>query len=103
MRKFFCFYWLCVKIAARGNAPFANDWQWVFANPIWQSIGATIGAAVGGYVTPYWQGAPLMSPDTPIGVFLGGLFGFVATWLVFFIVRFLNAPVSLYHTTSRAD
>ena len=104
MCKFLSFYWQCAKIAARGNAAHANDWQWVIANPLWQSIGSAAGAGLGAFVASYWRGAPVISPETPIGVFLGGLFGFVVTWLIFFAVKFLNAPVALYHSEqSRAD
>lgn len=46
----------------------------------------------------------MMSPDTPIGIFLGGLFGFASTWLLFFLVRFINTPANLYHEQKdRAD
>ena len=45
-----------------------------------------------------------MSPDTPVGVFLGGLFGFCATWLAFFLVRFFRTPPALYfEQKDRAD
>jgi hypothetical protein len=97
MRRFFAFWWLCARTAFPGNAAFANDWQWVFANPLWQSIGSAVGAAFGAVASSHWRGAPLMSPDTPIGAFLGGLFGFCTTWLMFFLVRFLNAPAVLYY------
>src|SRR5688572_18680187 len=96
MRKFFGFWWTCTKRAFWGNTAGANDWQWVFANPLWQSIGSAAGSAFGAFIATHWRGAPLVSPDTPIGVFLGGLFGFAATWLAFFVVRFLNAPIILF-------
>jgi hypothetical protein len=97
MRKFLWFYWQCAKLAARGNAVRANDWQWVVANPVWQSIGSAVGGALGALLTATWGKAPLMSPETPIGIFLGGLFGFVATWILFFAFRFVNTPVILFH------
>ena len=97
MGKTFNFWWLCVRTAFRGNAASANDWQWVFANPLWQTIGGAVGAGLGAFVSRYSRGAPMMSPDTPIGVFLGGLFGSVFTWLIFFIMRFLRTPATLYY------
>jgi hypothetical protein len=104
MRNFLSFYWQCAKIAARGNAAHANDWQWVIANPLWQGIGGVVGAALGGLIASYWRGAPAVSLDTPAGVFLGGVFGFVVTWLLFFAFKFVNAPVALYHREKgRAD
>jgi hypothetical protein len=98
MHAFVAFYWQCAKIAASGNAAKANDWQWVIANPLWQGIGGTVGATLGGLIASFWRGAPGISMDTPIGVFLGGLFGFVVTWLLFFAIKFLNAPVVLFNT-----
>lgn len=104
MQRRFAFTWLCIKIAVRGNAAPANDWQWVIANPIWQGIGGTVGATVGGYLAKHWQSAPLIWPNTPIGIFLGGLFGFVVTWIILFIIRFLRAPAILfYQEKERAD
>ena len=47
MRRFFSFWWQCIKLAFRGNAAFANDWQWVFANPVGSSIGGVILAGIG--------------------------------------------------------
>src|ERR1700722_18529880 len=96
MRRFFSFWWLCVREAMRGGSDFANNWQWAFANPVWQSIGAGVGAALGATITTYWQGAPLMSPNAPIGVFLGGLFGFFVSWVVFFSFRFFFFPVFFF-------
>ena len=100
MRQFFSFWWLCARRAAAGNSAHANDWQWLFANPVWQSIGSAVGAALGAWVSAHWREAPVMSPDTPIGVFLGGLFGFCATWIAFFLIRFIHAPAALYHEKS---
>jgi hypothetical protein len=104
MRRFFSFWWLCVRTAFRGNSASANDWQWIFANPLWQSIGSAVGGALGAFISSYWAGAPLVSPETPIGVFAGGLFGFCATWLAFFLLRFLKTPPTLYYQQKdRAD
>lgn len=50
------------------------------------------------------SGATMVSPETPVGVFLGGLFGFAFTWQIFFIMRFLSTPATLYHEQKdRAD
>jgi hypothetical protein len=104
MRRFLAFWWLCVRTAFWGNSASANDWQWIFANPLWQSIGSAVGGAWGAFVSSHWAGAPLMSPETPIGIFLGGLFGFCATWLAFFLIRFLKTPPTLYYEQKdRAD
>jgi hypothetical protein len=104
MRQFFSFWWLCARTAFWGNSASANDWQWIFANPLWQSIGSAVGGALGAFISSHWAGAPLMSSETPIGIFLGGLFGFCATWLAFFLFRFLKAPPTFYYDQKhRAD
>jgi hypothetical protein len=104
MRRFLSFWWRCVRLAARGNTPHANDWQWVVANPIWQAIGAAIGASLGGALKFFWPGAPELTPDTTAGVFLGGLAGFVITWILFFSARLANAPALLFYAEKqRAD
>ncbi|SHK94545.1 hypothetical protein [Bradyrhizobium lablabi] len=104
MHRVFAFWWLCARTAFWGNSSAANDWQWIFASPLWQSIGSAIGGALGAFISAHWMEAPLMSPDTPMGVFLGGLFGFCATWLAFFLVRFLKTPSTLYYEQKdRAD
>jgi hypothetical protein len=104
MGKTLKFLWLCIKRAFRGNAASANDWQWVVANPLWQIIGSAVCAGLGAFVSRYWRGAPMMSPDTFLGVFLGGLFGFLFTWLICFIMRFIRTPARLYYEQKdRAD
>src|SRR4051812_39239855 len=104
MRRIFAFWWLCVRTAFWGNSASANDWQWIFANPLWQSIGSAIGGALGAFVSSHWAGAPLIWPETPLGIFLGGLFGFCATWLAFFLTRFLKTPPTFYYEQKdRAD
>ena len=102
--RFFSFWWLCARTAFWGNSSAANDWQWIFANPLWQSVGSAVGAALGAFISSHALEAPLMSPDTPMGVFLGGLFGFCATWIVFFFIRFVKTPPTLYFgQKDRAD
>jgi hypothetical protein len=104
VRKFLSFWWRCARLAARGNAPYANDWQWIFANPLWQIVGTIVGAAIGGLLKSVWPGAPEISSETWLGVFLGGLAGFVITWVLFFLIRFANAPALIFHDEKdRAD
>jgi hypothetical protein len=104
MGRFFRFWWLCAREAFPGNASVANDWQWVIANPWWQSIGASVGGAFGAFFASHWGEAPMISPETPIGIFLGGLFGFVVTWIIAFTLRFIKAPAVLYYREKdRAD
>jgi hypothetical protein len=97
MRQTIKFWLRCVRFAASGNVPYANDWQWVFANPLWQSVGAAVGGAIGSKLSAIWPGAPVIGTDTWAGVLLGGVAGFVITWLLFFAVRFVHAPSALFH------
>jgi hypothetical protein len=105
MKQFFCFWGRCVRLAARGNTPHANDWQWVLASPLWQSsFGAAIGAAIGGALKSIWPDAPVIASDTWAGVFLGGLAGFVITWILAFLIRLVIVPVELFYSEkTRAD
>ena len=96
MRQIFSFWWLCVKRAAKGNAAQANDWQWVIANPLWQSIGTAVGGFLGAYLAKIWQDAPAVSSDTALGVFLGGFAGFAITWLLAFAIKLIHVPAALY-------
>ena len=97
MRDLFSFWWRCAKFAAKGSSAHANDWQWVFANPLWQSIGTAVGAAIGGALNSILPGAPVIASDTWAGVLLGGLAGFVITWVLFFLFRLVAAPAALFN------
>jgi hypothetical protein len=104
MRRFFAFWYQCIKLASWGNAAFANDWQWTVANPIWQSIGGAVGGAIGQYIARYWKDAPVISPETAWGALLGGLAGFIITWLIAFTGRLFTVPAALYYKEKdRAD
>jgi hypothetical protein len=104
MQHFVSFWWKCIRFAARGNVPYANDWQWVFANPLWQSIGTAVGATLGAALKTIWPNAILISSDTWAGVLLGGAAGFLITWMLFFLVRLIGAPSSIYYAEKeRAD
>jgi hypothetical protein len=89
MRRFFKFWWLCVRVALKGNSAFANSWQWLLGVPIFSLFAL-------------WLGRKLGVPEFSTGnatwdAFLAASGAFVVTWLVAFGVRFLNAPVILYH------
>jgi hypothetical protein len=60
-------------------------------------VGAAAGAIIGGFIAPYWREATMMSPETPLGVFLGGLAGFSITWVIAFAIKFVKAPADLYY------
>jgi hypothetical protein len=89
MRRFISFWWRCLRTAFRGNAAFANDWQWMFGIPVCSGIANSIASQRG--MTELSTGYPIADG------FLGALAAFVVTWSVAFLVRLVNAPVGLYH------
>jgi hypothetical protein len=107
MRRFFSFWWLCLRTAFWGNAAFANDWQWVFGNPVVSTFAGVVVAAVGAVAPTIAKrlGATEMTTGMPaVDSFLGALAAFILTWLVAYLVRLLNAPVVLFHDQkARAD
>jgi hypothetical protein len=100
MHRFSHFWWLCTRNAFWGNAAFANDWQWVFGNPVVSGLGGLVLAGLGALAPSVakWLGATNMTTGTPaLDSFIGALAAFVVTWLVAFMVRLLNAPVAMFH------
>ncbi len=93
MRRFFSFWWLCVRTAFRGNSAFANDWQWLFGIPLVSGLYVFYIARVGGH--DLTTGYPIAD------AFLAALAAFIATWLIAFAIRLANAPVSLYYEEKR--
>ena len=99
IREIFRFWFKTACIAARGNVAQANDWQWVVANPIWQSVGGFAVGALIGYMAPDTVRTVLlgyMAPDTAYSVFLSGFAGFIITWLLAFFVRLMTTPAKRY-------
>jgi hypothetical protein len=98
MRQFFSFWWRCTKIAAKGNSSFANDWQWVYGNPIVSGLGAVVIGTIGGAapsLAHLWGGSEMTTGHPATDAFIGALCAYLVTWLVIFFVRLLNAPVVL--------
>ena len=92
MRRFFAFWWLCIRQAFWGNTAFANDWQWVFGIPAVSGVLAFVAAS---------RGAADLTTGYPIAdAFLVALGAFIVTWLVAFMVRLFNAPAVLYQQQS---
>ncbi len=84
MREFVTYWGKCAKVAAKGSAAFANDWQWLFGIPAVTGITAYLAAQTG---TAMSTGSPVLD-----GV-LAAFGAFVVTWAVAFAVRLLQAPV----------
>jgi len=100
MRKFLNFYWQCLGKAARGNAPFANDWQWL--------IGYTALAILLwliGFVWADFSGwAEVNLTNGAVGLFAAAGLAFLLTWGAVFVGRFLRAPADLFYEQKiRAD
>jgi hypothetical protein len=73
MRQFFKFWWLCVRIAFRGNTAFANDWQWLFGVPVCSGLAAFVARQ---------QGISELTTGNAIAdAVLAALGAFVVTWL----------------------
>jgi hypothetical protein len=99
MRDFFRFWCGCARIAARGSAPFANDWQWVFGNPTVTAILPGVIAGVAALPNTGWFDT---SAEHPIlGPLLIAFGAFIFTWLVAFFVRLIRAPVELNRQKSQ--
>jgi hypothetical protein len=107
MRRFFSFWWSCVRTAAGGNSTFANDWQWVFGNPAVSAFGTLAIAALGGFAPTLFArlGVTEMTTGMPaLDSFLGAFAAFLITWFAAFIFRLFYAPVTLFHQQKdRAD
>jgi hypothetical protein len=92
MRSFFRFWWKCAKSAFRGNAAFANDWQWLVGYPIIALVVSVIG-----YFYAELSGRIEMTLSTgAMGLLAAAAIAFVITWVFSFIGRVLNQPVILF-------
>jgi hypothetical protein len=94
------FWWACIRAAARGVSPFANDWQWAIGNP---TVAAISPAIIAGLAA--WLGSEYMTAEHPILAPLAIAFGaYIVTWVVIFLFRTLNAAPHLYYEQKhRAD
>jgi len=93
MRNFARFWWMCIRSAARGISPFANDWQWAIGNPTVAAVAPAIAAGLAA-----WLGKEYVTAEHPIlGPFAIALGAYVATWIFAFLLRTLNAAPSFYY------
>jgi hypothetical protein len=93
MRQFFSFWWQCAKVASKGNAAFANDWQWLVGYPA-----TAILLWILGYFYAELSGRiEVTLASGAWGAFGAAFVAYLFTWIASFIGRFLNAPVLLYH------
>jgi hypothetical protein len=84
--QFFCFWRKCAGMAAHGNAPFANDWQWLIGYPAVAAFLWLVGFFYG--VFSGWATGAIA------GLVVAAL-AFLITWGAVFVSRLLNAPVLL--------
>jgi hypothetical protein len=93
MRDFLRFWWRCAQISARGSAPFANDWQWIFGSPTVTAIAPSIIAGIATIPSIGWFDVNVEHPI--LGPFLVAFGAFATTWFVAFFARVVFAPVRL--------
>jgi hypothetical protein len=109
MRQYFSFWRLCARTAAAGgNSSFANDWQWIFGNPVVTAFGSLVIAGLGGLFPTIAKRLGVTDMSTTgspaFDSFIGALAAFAVTWLVIFSVRLAKAPSALYYAEKkRAD
>jgi class 3 adenylate cyclase len=84
--QFFCFWRKSAGMAAHGNAPFANDWQWLIGYPAVAAFLWLVGFFYG--VFSGWATGAIA------GLVVAAL-AFLITWGAVFVSRLLNAPVLL--------
>jgi hypothetical protein len=85
------FQWICSKEAAHGTIERANAWFWLVGIPVvW----------FGGVYLGYGE---LMIPDHPQGFLTFMVVMVAASWVVFFVFRFLGAPSRLYWKERRIN
>jgi hypothetical protein len=96
MRRFFSFWQLCVRRASRGNAAFANEWQWLIGYPATATI-----LWILGYFYAELSGRIEVTLSTgALGALAAAFIAYMITW----VGRLLNAPVILYdEQKDRAD
>src|SRR5579872_2779259 len=85
----FAYWWKCAKIAARGSAAFANDWQWLFGYPA---------VAVGIYLFSKLISGGIMqflSANTAQGALAVAALAFFVTWVVGFMFRLVSVPAQI--------
>jgi len=100
MRRFFSFWWLCVRTAFWGNAAFANDWQWLVGYPI-----TAASLWILGYFYAELSGRIEVTLATgALGALAAAFVAYIVTWAASFIARLCNSPVILFHEQKdRAD
>lgn len=84
VRQYVVYWSRCAKQAARRNAAFANDWQWMFGIPIFLGLLSYFST----------EKIEVIVRDHPIlSSVLVALGAFVITWLIAFFVRLIRVPV----------
>ena len=82
-------FWLeCIRAAAHGSAPFANDWQWVFGNPTVAGVLPALGAGLLAWIAEHQI----------LGSFIVAFAAYVVTWICALAIRTLGAAPALYYS-----
>src|SRR5262245_16183255 len=97
MRRFFAFWWFCIRQAFWGNSFFESEWHWrsamrcrrCWSRECWQL-----------YAAPQHGSPAQVSSTFPYTA----LVAFVIAWIAGFLIRLINLPPEyFYRQTERAD
>jgi hypothetical protein len=104
MRTTLSIYRDCIKSAARGNSPFANDWAWASGTPASQWVARSTTPFAGSTVALIrWAGSGDLMSAILDGILAAGA-AFFVTWMVAFVPKLLKAPADRYFAEKeRAD
>lgn len=90
------YLWNCAKISATSASSFANDWQWVYGNPI---VSVAAGAIAGATSA---DGNVMLIPQHPIlNGFAVAAVVFLVTWLIGVLIRMPVVSARLYYAEKR--
>jgi hypothetical protein len=97
MRRFFAFWWFCIRQAFWGNSFFESEWHWAFGNAMSALLVPGVLAAVSG--TAAW-----ITGSSILDISLTALVAFVIAWIAGFLIRLISLPPEYYYRqTERAD
>ena len=97
MRRFFAFWWFCVRQAFWGNSFLESEWRWAFGNAMSALLVPGALAAVSG--TAAW-----IIGSSIVDIFLTALVAYVIAWTVGFLIRLSSLPPEYYYRqVERAD
>src|SRR5262249_17574852 len=94
MRRFFAFWWFCIRQAFWGNSFFESEWHWAFGNAMSALLVPGVLAAVSG--TAAW-----ITGSSILDISLTALVAFVIAWIAGFLIRLISLPPRILLQTDR--